>query len=253
MCIFTTCMKSKVVQLVFPCVLTVLLTALCACREREVFPIEPHISYAGFQYIIDEDSTFTGEGILLLAYTDGDGDLGLDNRDSIFPFGPMDAHYYNLIIDYQKYQHGDFVSTPLLSWNAVTQSYDTITFNARFKRLLLDTEESKPISGSIEYKMLIQNPLSQGDTIRFAVKIFDRALHESNTVITETIYTNPSLQPHSSSLQPIIFPNSEIINPQITSLLINTSTNHPIHETLLAPHPSPIDTTRPNPSTKSGR
>ncbi|MGP1445975.1 MAG: hypothetical protein ACTTKO_00390 [Candidatus Limimorpha sp.] len=197
-----------------PIVVAASLLLFCACRKRVEYLTGPQISYGGFQYIIGEDSSFTGEGILSLGYTDGDGDLGLDESDSIFPFGPMDAHYYNLIIDYRKYQHGDFVSTPLLSWNAVTQSYDTITFNARFKRLL-DTEESKPISGTIEYKMLIQNPLSQGDTIRFAVKIFDRALHESNTVITETIYTNPSLQTHPSSLQPIIFPNSEIINPQI--------------------------------------
>ncbi len=192
-CTFTTPLKSKVMKKWIPIVVAASLLLFCACRKRVEYPIEPQISYRGFQYIIDEDSSFTGEGILSLGYTDGDGDLGLDESDSLFPFGANDAHYYNLIIEYQKYRHGDFISMPLLSWNAATQSYDTISFNARFRRLL-DTDESKPISGTIAYKIPIQNPTSQGDTLRFAVKILDRALHESNTITTETLYTNPGKQ-----------------------------------------------------------
>ena len=66
--------------------------------------------------------------------------------------------------------------------------FDTVTFNARFKRLR-DSEEPKAISGTIEYKLTVQNPLSPDDTIKFEIRILDRALHESNMIQTEAIYT----------------------------------------------------------------
>jgi hypothetical protein len=85
-----------------------------------------------------------------------------------------------------KWDGSAFVETPLLSWNQQTQSYDTVSFNARFKRLVF-YDEVKPISGIIDYKMMVFNPLSPNDTIKFKVHLIDRALHESNTIETDTI------------------------------------------------------------------
>ena len=68
--------------------------------------------------------------------------------------------------------------------------YDTVTFNARFRRLR-ETEEPKAISGTIDYKLTVQNPFSPNDTIKFEIRILDRALHVSNTIQTEPIITNP--------------------------------------------------------------
>ena len=99
-------------------------------------------------------STFSGEGIISFSYTDGDGDLGLDERDTLPPFGFNDAHYYNMVVDYLKCVNGEFVKTPLLSWNVQTQTYDTV---------------------------------------KFEIRILDRALHESNVIQTEAIITNPML------------------------------------------------------------
>ena len=97
-----------------------------------------------------------------------------------------------MVVDYLKWDNGAFVKTPLLSWNAQAQSYDTVSFNARFHRLR-DNDDPKAISGTMEYTMPIQNPLSPNDTIRFEIHILDRALHESNVIQTEAIYTNPTL------------------------------------------------------------
>ena len=165
---------------------------MASCQKPVEYPIEPKIAYEGFTYLINEDSTFTGEGIVSFSYTDGDGDLGLDDSDTLPPFGFHDAHYYNMVIDYMKCVNGEFVKTPLLSWNPQTQSYDTVTFNARFRRLR-DSENPKAISGRMEYKLTVQNPLSPDDTIKFEIRILDRALHESNTIQTEAIFTNPVL------------------------------------------------------------
>ena len=168
----------------------ILLFVVAACQKKVEYPIEPKIAYTGFTYLINADSTFSGQGVLSFSYTDGDGDLGLDVSDSLPPFNNNSPYYYNLIIDYQKFENGVFHSVPLLSWNIETQSFDTVSFNARFKRLVAGNE-TKPISGDMDYTLFVQNPFSPNDTVRFAVKIIDRALHESNVILTDPIYTNP--------------------------------------------------------------
>ena len=166
--------------------------AVLSCQKPVEYPIEPKITYEGFTYLINPDSTFSGEGIISFSYTDGDGDLGLDESDTLPPFGLHDAHYYNMVVDYLKCVNGEFVKMPLLSWNVQTQSYDTISFNARFKRLR-DSEEPKAISGKMDYTLIVQNPLSPNDTVKFEIHILDRALRESNVIQTDAIYTNPML------------------------------------------------------------
>ena len=169
--------------------LLLLALAVCSCQKPVVYPIEPKITYQGFTYLINSDSTFSGEGVISFSYTDGDGDLGLDDSDTLPPFGFHDAHYYNMLVDYLKCVNGEFVKTPLVSWNVQTQTYDTLTFNARFKRLR-DSEDPKAISGTMDYQLTVQNPFSPNDTVKFEIRIFDRALHESNVIQTEAIYTN---------------------------------------------------------------
>lgn len=164
-----------------------LLFLAVACQEKVEYPIEPRVSYEGLGYLMDTDSTLTGEVILHIGYTDGDGDLGLDDSDTLYPFGLNDPYYYNLIIDYLKWDGTAFVETPLLSWNQTTQSYDTISFNARFKRLIF-TDEEKAISGTIDYTLNTYNPLSPNDTIKFRIHLIDRALHESNAIETDAIH-----------------------------------------------------------------
>ena len=168
--------------------LLLLALAVSACQKPVEYPIEPKIAYEGFTYLMNPDSTFSGEGVISFSYTDGDGDLGLDDADTLPPFGFNDAHYYNMVVDYMKCVNGEFVKTPLLSWNAQTQSYDTVSFNARFKRLR-DSEEPKAISGTMDYKLTVQNPFSPNDTVKFEIRILDRALHESNVIQTEPIFT----------------------------------------------------------------
>ena len=163
----------KVLKLIALAFSTVL---LAACMKPVEYPIEPKIAYEGFTYIFNADSTFSGEGILAFSYTDGDGDLGLNDDDTMSPFGPNDPYYYNMVVDYLKCVNGVFVKTPLLSWN---------------QHRLRDNDDPKAISGTMEYTMPVQNPLSPDDTIKFEIHIIDRALHESNVIQTEAIFTNP--------------------------------------------------------------
>lgn len=172
-----------------------LFLTLAACQKPVEYPIEPQIAYEGFTYLFNADSTFSGEGVISFSYTDGDGDLGLDDSDTLPPFGFRDAHYYNMEVEYLKCINGEFVKTPLLSPHVPTSAtdtvlWDTITFNARFKRLR-DSEEPKAISGRMDYKLMVQNPFSPNDTVKFEIRILDRALHESNAIQTDAIFSNP--------------------------------------------------------------
>ena len=92
--------------------------ATVACQKPVEYPVEPKIAYEGFTYLFNTDSTFSGEGIISFSYTDGDGDLGLDERDTLPPFGFQDAHYYTaaeLERANANLRHGDFqrpIQTP---------------------------------------------------------------------------------------------------------------------------------------------
>jgi hypothetical protein len=185
--------KTKAMKKSYLVGMLLLALAAMSCQKPVEYPIEPKIAYEGFTYLFNPDSTFSGQGVISFSYTDGDGDLGLNEGDTLPPFGLHDTHYYNLVVDYLKCVNGEFVKTPLLSWNAQTQTYDTISFNARFKRLR-DSEEPKAISGMMDYTLTVQNPFSPNDTIKFEIHILDRALHESNVIQTEPIYTNPIIQ-----------------------------------------------------------
>jgi hypothetical protein len=168
--------------------------AVFSCQKKVEYPVEPKIAYEGFTYLMNPDSTFSGQCVISFSYTDGDGDLGLDDSDTLPPFGFNDTYYYNMVLDYLKSENGVFVKTPLLSPHVPTGPadtlvlFDTVTFNARFKRLR-DSEEPKAISGTMDYKLTVQNPFSPNDTVKFEIRILDRALHESNVIQTEAIYT----------------------------------------------------------------
>ncbi len=164
-----------------------LVLLLCfSCRELEEYPIVPAISYNGFVLLINEDTGISEKGILYISYTDGDGDIGLDQGDIFFPYQLGGPYYYNFFISYYECKNGVFTEVPLLSWNNETQKYDTLTFNARIP-VLLPKIKKQGIKGVIQNEMFIYNPVSQADTIQFKVKIIDRNLHFSNEIITPPI------------------------------------------------------------------
>jgi hypothetical protein len=162
------------------------LLLLGSCRKLEEYPLEPQIEFHDFVLLLNQLTGITEKGILMVSYQDGDGDIGLDQGDTLFPFHPQGDYYYNLVITYFERQYGEFVEVPLLSWNSITQQYDTNSFSTRIPPLIPKDQE-KAIKGIIEYEMFIYNPLSDFDTIQFKVKLIDRALNISNEVTTPPI------------------------------------------------------------------
>ena len=138
-----------------------------SCMERKSYPIKPYIEFVGFEKI-DNGTGIDNEGILTISYTDGDGDLGnLDEKDTTT----------NYFIIYQEKQHGVYV----------TLEEFVEEFNASLPRFVSSDKKKQPIDGTIQRKLIFNNPYSLFDTIRFECWLVDRANHESNRIFTPEI------------------------------------------------------------------
>ena len=91
----------------------VLLLLSLSCRKLEEYPIIPVISYNGFELLINEETGISEQGVLYISYTDGDGDIGLDQGDTGFPYQSGGPYYYNFFITYYECDHGVFTEVPL--------------------------------------------------------------------------------------------------------------------------------------------
>ena len=158
---------------VFLILLSVLML-LVSCRKPEKFPIVPAIEFVSLEANDVESGT---DVCLIFKFQDGDGDIGLDEKDTQSPFDTSSVYYYNCFITYFEKQNGTFVEVELPS-----------TLNMRIPRLSYNTPES--ISGEIALDLYANNPFSPYDTIRYELYIVDRALHHSNTITTTEYISN---------------------------------------------------------------
>jgi len=156
-----------------------------SCKKYEKFPPEPKIEYLGFEKIFNATDSIYDRGVLMLSYTDGDGDLGLEKNDTFPPYNYGSKYYYNMIIKYFEIQEGKITEVYITYYNPSTQEFDTITQNARMPTFISDADKS--ISGEIYDTLFMYNYNSDYDSILFEAYIIDRALNESNVVRTDTI------------------------------------------------------------------
>jgi hypothetical protein len=153
-----------------------LTAALCflltSCLDKTEFPIEPAILFKEF-------TTSGDSGILVISFTDGDGDIGLNDHDTVAPYDLATGAYYNLLLDYYEKQNG--------VWVNMTDSLP-LPFYYRVP-VITPTGQNTALEGEIAVDLIptYYNPFSQFDTIKFSVQLLDRALNESNVVETDEI------------------------------------------------------------------
>lgn len=155
------------------------LVALISCIRMQEFPVEPSVTFKSFEKIFNTTDSIYDRGILTFEFTDGDGDIGLEDQDTFPPYNPGSKYYYNLIIDYYEVRDGVETLVPLTFYNSETEKYDTISLSARIP-LLTPKGTNKALSGDISDTLFIYNYYSDYDTLFFKFQIIDRALHESN-------------------------------------------------------------------------
>lgn len=153
----------------------IVLFALVSCFKSEEYPIEPVISEPLF-------TNMTDSAILSFHFTDGNGDIGLDDSELDPPFDSESYYYYNLYVGY--YEKDD-----VNGWQpGLDLAGDSIFFKYRIERIEIKGKQ-RGMKGTIEVVMNdFQNPFStQNDTIKFTMKLIDRDLNESNLLETAEI------------------------------------------------------------------
>jgi hypothetical protein len=143
---------------------------LSGCLKTEKFPAEPKITMKSFEQ-------FNDSARLTISFTDGDGDIGLGQSDTNPPFDLGGGYYHNLLVDYDSLHNGTWVPVTFL-----VPLYYRVP-------VITPTGQNKALEGEISVKLAPYPiiPGTEGDSIRFRVKLIDRALHISNEVSTDAI------------------------------------------------------------------
>jgi len=148
---------------------------LAQCRKIENYPDEPQIS---FTEVIVKDSTDVLENkikhvTLNFRVIDGDGDIGLDEGDTLGPFSRDSAYYYNLFIkEYEKIGN-EFIE---VEDNEFPRNYriPDLTPEGQNKTLIAN------VSVEIEYGYSDISPLRFTE-FKYYFKLVDRSFNFSNT------------------------------------------------------------------------
>lgn len=140
------------------------------CLKTEEFPAMPAITFKSFEFFGDSAS-------LVVNFTDGDGDVGLDASDNAPPYDTSSTYYYNFFLHYSEKVNN--------VWNDV--EFEEPIFY-RIPRIT-PTGQNKTLEGEIAVA-IDPFPLfitGASDTVRYSIEMVDRALNRSNKVFTSDI------------------------------------------------------------------
>jgi hypothetical protein len=141
----------------------------------EEFPPEPKITFKSFL-------TYADSARLTIGFTDGDGDVGLDEADTLPPYNIEGDYYFNLRCDYYEKREGEWVLAPEI----------VIPFYYRVPKVT-PTGQNPALNGEMSVIMtpLYYLPGTGYDTCRFEVTMLDRSLNVSNKIVTSS-FIKPS-------------------------------------------------------------
>jgi hypothetical protein len=149
---------------------------LNSCKPQHSFPKEPYLEFVSLN-MIDNGTSVDEYAELILYFTDGDGNIGLDNTFNYPPFDTNSVYFHNFFVTYYAKRNGEFVAFP------------EFEFNTRLPRFL-SSNNPTPLEGEIKRILYIRNPLATApdvDTVKFECQIVDRDLNESNRIFTSEI------------------------------------------------------------------
>jgi len=144
------------------------------CIPDPAYPNQPEITFVSFALQTD------GSRELVIQFSDGDGDLGLSQSDTMPPFCTSCEFHQNLHCDYQEWRGEEWFEI-ILDPNA-----GQIPFYYRVP-IAEPTGQSPALNGTIAVDMPTWYLNSDYDSLRFQITLFDRSLNESNKVFTPVL------------------------------------------------------------------
>jgi hypothetical protein len=155
--------------------IALLSTLALGCEKSKQFPDVPYVEIRTYNLVAaNVDPQALNEHLALNFYfTDGDGNIGLEDNQKQPPFCDTCDHYYNLYVNVYSKINGVFVLN--------------YPYNARIKNLT-PNGQNQSLEGTMDYKIDIANRLS--DTIKVDFYLEDRDLNKSNIDFTPELYVN---------------------------------------------------------------
>ncbi len=163
-------------------VLSIMVSLLTSCLKPESFPPEPAIEFVSFEAQGDS-------GIIVFSFTDGDGDIGLNQDQLDPPFDTSSLYYYNLYIHYYEMMDGDWVRGTADPGGNNFPTADSITFSYRIEDIT-PIGQNKALRGEIQIIMepyYFNSYSNHNDSLRYELMLIDRSLNHSNLLETPLI------------------------------------------------------------------
>jgi hypothetical protein len=152
-----------------------------SCKRAETFPIIPQIKFESLK-TYGPDSA-----ICKITFTDGDGDIGLDASMTQPPFNPGSRYANDLFLVY--YWDSVGVWKVGLKWNPMTSVYDTLHASYRIPNLTVNGQTAA-LQGEIKVNLPAPYNPMPGQSYKYKIQLYDRALHASNVVESNVIPPN---------------------------------------------------------------
>ncbi len=162
-----------------------------SCRKRKCDEKIPAIAFKEFrQYYNSQGKPIDDSAKIIITFKDCDGDIGLDEKDSVTPYD------FNFELKYFEMVNG--------SWKGCQNKTDScflVQINQNIQKrngyfsfkipMLTPKGQSKILEGEIGMTIapLYFIPSPDSDTIKYEVQLFDRALNGSNIIETPMIFT----------------------------------------------------------------
>jgi hypothetical protein len=172
-------MKMNVFTLKRVFAVIMLATILTACLKRQDYPPTPAIEYTDFK-MYGQDSAE-----LVLHFTDGDGDIGLDEDDTTGSFAPDQPYYYNFVATYfYKDTSGLFV--PFDEKPSSPDTLDTLRYRYRIPNITPEGQ-NKVLDGDMIIKFRYPYYGPGHTAFKYEIYIYDRSLQKSNVIVSPEI------------------------------------------------------------------
>lgn len=153
--------------------LLMLVGIFASCQKESNFSEIPDLKFK--EYRVTDTSL-----VITLEFTDGDGDLGLDDGDTLSPFNPGSFAYNNLFLYYQQKVNDSTFNYYL------NNGTDTIRFWYRYKNIT-PVGQKKVLEGELIANLPAPYSIPGIDSFRFEIFMLDRALNRSKSIFTPTI------------------------------------------------------------------
>lgn len=170
-------MKGPVLKILLPIFMLAILVS--SCLKRKEYPPNPIIEFKEFAKYGTDSANFA------FTFTDGDGDIGLDQDDTIGNFAPGQPYYYNFIMTYYyKDASGNFV--PFDANPATPAVMDTLQYRYRIPDITPEGQ-NKVLDGEMRIKLLAPYYGIGHQEFKYEAYIYDRSLQKSNVIITPVL------------------------------------------------------------------